>query len=277
MKYFKTRRGRFSWGAGFTLIELLVVIAIIAILAAMLLPALAKAKEKAKRIQCLNNNKQIGMATKMYLHEFRDFYPCGTRITSMSIVDDPTGWPMLLLQYMMGGYRPGSQPMVYVCPSEKRTPQETGTATAPFQLHFQANRSVICDTNDCDGGGNRSAQFRKSSVYWLIMEKDPHHYANIRTGALISDYLQDWNNPVGLGAGMRRHGGGLTATADDGHAEWLRMPPYQPGNPNVPLDFLELGDCYSPPNGQAYAPIWSVNSPRAKLFCRNRPGIPDEL
>jgi prepilin-type N-terminal cleavage/methylation domain-containing protein len=110
--------GKLSKVRAFTLIELLVVIAIIGILAAMLLPVLAKAKEAGRRTACLNNVKQLGTAAQLYLGDSEGYYPPRS---------DASRWPDRMYDNF------GKNVKILVCPSE--------TTNAPL---------TFADTNAAD-------------------------------------------------------------------------------------------------------------------------------
>jgi prepilin-type N-terminal cleavage/methylation domain-containing protein len=130
------RNGEFSNrpGHAFTLIELLVVIAIVAILAAMLLPVLARAREKARSAQCAGNLRQWGLACRMYADDNNDFLPRrGQGVQVLARIDRPDDWFNALPVYL-----------------GLPTFQEMVTNNQPPAAHDQS--VVICPTAENPGG-----------------------------------------------------------------------------------------------------------------------------
>lgn len=125
---------------GFTLIELLVVIAIIAILAAMLLPALASAKARAKRIQCLNSERQMSLGVFMFATDNNDSYPPAGWANGTSAAGIQLAWDSWINKYIGGNASEAdlevgamfSAPKVEFCPADTFPKVSWMGGTSPF-------------------------------------------------------------------------------------------------------------------------------------------------
>src|SRR5690348_6500752 len=113
---------RRSTKRGFTLIELLVVIAIIAILAAILFPVFARARENARKSSCQNNLKQLALGFKQYINDFDERYPLIAVTTGSTNGVPPYGWADALQPYI-------KNTQVYQCPSDTAEGQDNPTIT----------------------------------------------------------------------------------------------------------------------------------------------------
>jgi prepilin-type N-terminal cleavage/methylation domain-containing protein/prepilin-type processing-associated H-X9-DG protein len=264
---------------GFTLIELLVVIAIIVILAGLLLPALGSAKVKAKAISCLNNERQLALATQMYADEANDRFPYNLgaaeiRATvaqnafinwSSTIMDWEVQNPghagtsdntnvALLTKGGIGAYA-GRAAGIYRCPSDNVVSDLQAQAGWERRVRSISMNAMVGDAGVFSSGGANTNnpdykqffkvnQVPKPSQIFVFIEEHPD---SINDGYFLNkpDSLSWFDLPASY------HDGSVNLTFTDGHAErhhWLYASTKKPARPDGahPLPFAmpisERGD-----------------------------------
>ena len=211
----------------FTLIELLVVIAIIAILAAILFPVFARARENARKSSCQSNLKQIGLGLLQYNQDYDERFPLtggqATSATSPTAVTGSIGWSNQIQPYI-------KSVQILQCPSDTGAPSANGNPNANGFTDYWINSNV--DTQSL-------AAFTATSVTLLCGDGvgDPANaegnysaspYSCVFSGGTGNtwNYLKNWNTQVNgastTNIGSAKHLEGANYLFADGHVKWLR-------------------------------------------------------
>ena len=192
---------------GFTLIELLVVIAIIAILAAILFPVFARARENARRTSCLSNAKQIGLGVMQYTQDYDEMYPmigflAGDTLTYPDGVVSNNNWIMRVYPYVKSA-------QVFNCPSNTRVPwQGTSNPHPTAATSYGLNAHLLSSPISI-------ATVAKVSETLLMADSD-----GAAAYAVFSYY---YSGPSATRWMADRHMEGANIAFADGHAKWKKM------------------------------------------------------
>jgi prepilin-type N-terminal cleavage/methylation domain-containing protein/prepilin-type processing-associated H-X9-DG protein len=210
---------------GFTLIELLVVIAIIAILAAILLPVFATARERARATSCLSNCRQIGIALSLYTQDWDERNPQELPATSTPAVDDSTGQlesvdygsPFDKIMPYVGG-TDSSKETLYRCPDDvdptgATIPGCVGTTPGPLNSYL-VNAYFLF--------GATLAQIPEPAATIYVAERNPG-FCDVH----FHPWMGEVDQPTAAGAtfaiASSRHSDGANYVYADGHSKWRRF------------------------------------------------------
>jgi prepilin-type N-terminal cleavage/methylation domain-containing protein/prepilin-type processing-associated H-X9-DG protein len=262
MKKLVSRRAQ-----GFTLIELLVVIAIIAILAAILFPVFARARENARRASCQSNLKQIGLGIMQYTQDYDERFPIGRYNWTAGGNDLPwgtypknrVGWNHMIFPYV-------KSVQLFQCPSAPRATNAGDCWENGFCPTGQTQYAMNAMMTGGSGQGRSVSMAQLSFPALSIMAKDGTPYGTAGADSYDSpnmgwnvDYTwdnnQDWSTEMGQvdsqgnKAALTRHLDGGNYLFSDGHVKWFSAAGMRPNQSGARLNRPTAG---ADPKGPTY-------------------------